>query len=202
MLPAEDAGGQQHHASRRLLEVSAQNYPVCSLVLRAAVANYQDSRGIRNGKGYWRQYNCIHYKDGSRMHQMNVVKELGVQGLAERHRWPVAQKENRLRELSWRRLESDRNMQSGTCSNSKGRPAASAGELQIYPHWHLGEEYSVVWLLLCRSNPFESNAGQGISSSVQVYICMSYSYAEARKGKNREAMPMHRECMYVDYLHL
>lgn len=77
-LPAEDAGGHQHHATRRQLEEAAKACPTCRLVLRAAVANYRDSRGIRNGKGYWRQHNCIHYKDASGMHQMNVVKELGV----------------------------------------------------------------------------------------------------------------------------
>lgn len=77
-LPAEDASGQQHHATRKLLEESAQQCPVCNFVLRAAVANYQDSRGTRNGKGYWRQHNCIHYKDASGIHQMNVVKELGA----------------------------------------------------------------------------------------------------------------------------
>lgn len=76
-LPAEDAGGQRHHETRRQLEASARSCPVCHLVLRAAVANYHDSRGVRHGTGYWRQHNFINYKDEHGTRQMNVVKELG-----------------------------------------------------------------------------------------------------------------------------
>ncbi|KAI1413044.1 HET-domain-containing protein [Hypoxylon sp. FL1857] len=77
-LQPEDVFGTPHHASRGALEASAKSCKLCALVLRAALANYQDSRGRRGGKGYWRQFNAIKYHDGSRMRDITYLKELGA----------------------------------------------------------------------------------------------------------------------------
>lgn len=76
-LQPEDVLGTPHHASRRALEASAKSCRLCGMVLRAAIANYQDSRGRRHGKGYWRQFNSIKYHDGASVRNITYVKELG-----------------------------------------------------------------------------------------------------------------------------
>ncbi|KAI8966273.1 HET-domain-containing protein [Daldinia sp. FL1419] len=76
-LQPEDILATPHHASRRALEASAKTCRLCFLVLRAAISNYQDSRGRRNGMGYWRQFNAINYHEGSSVRKITYVKELG-----------------------------------------------------------------------------------------------------------------------------
>ncbi|KAL7626469.1 hypothetical protein AAE478_003241 [Parahypoxylon ruwenzoriense] len=77
-LQPEDVYGTPHHGTRRALEASAKSCRLCDMVLRAAIANYQDSRGRRNGKGYWRQFNSIEYHDGATVTDITYVKELGA----------------------------------------------------------------------------------------------------------------------------
>ncbi|KAI5853654.1 HET-domain-containing protein [Durotheca rogersii] len=76
-LQPEDVYGTPHHTTRRALEVSAKSCRLCGMVLRAAVANYQDSRGRRHGKGYWRQFNAIKYHSGATVTDITYVKEMG-----------------------------------------------------------------------------------------------------------------------------
>ncbi|KAI2601959.1 HET-domain-containing protein [Hypoxylon sp. NC1633] len=76
-LQPEDVLARPHHATRRALEASAKTCRLCEMVLRAAVANYQDSKGRRNGKGYWRQFNAIKYHDGSGVRDVTYIKGLG-----------------------------------------------------------------------------------------------------------------------------
>ncbi|KAI1384811.1 HET-domain-containing protein [Hypoxylon trugodes] len=77
-LQPEDVLGTPHHTSRRNLEASAKSCRLCDLVLHAAIANYKDSRGRRNGKGYWRQFNAVKYHDGTSVRDITYVKELGA----------------------------------------------------------------------------------------------------------------------------
>ncbi|KAI0850272.1 HET-domain-containing protein [Daldinia vernicosa] len=76
-LQPEEVLATPHHASRRALEASAKSCRLCSMVLRAAISNYQDSRGRRKGMGYWRQFNAINYREGSNVRKITYVKELG-----------------------------------------------------------------------------------------------------------------------------
>lgn len=77
-LPAEDDVAYPHQPSRQALESSARSCPVCKLVLQAAISNYRDSRGIRDGKGSWRQWNRLKVQDESGIREVTLVKDLGV----------------------------------------------------------------------------------------------------------------------------
>ncbi|KAK2767497.1 hypothetical protein FQN54_003654 [Arachnomyces sp. PD_36] len=48
------------------------------MILRAAISNYQDSRGRRQGKGYWREFIAVTYKDASSTKDVMYVKEMGA----------------------------------------------------------------------------------------------------------------------------
>ncbi|KAK6953153.1 hypothetical protein Daesc_005453 [Daldinia eschscholtzii] len=77
-LQPEDVLATPHHASRRALEASAKTCQLCAMVLRAAISNYRDSRGRKNGMGYWRQFNAVNYHEGSNVRRITYVKELGA----------------------------------------------------------------------------------------------------------------------------
>lgn len=68
-LQAEDLPAKPHHQSRKALEQSAKTCGLCDLVLRAAISNYQNSCGVRNGRGHWRSFNVI-----------TVIDETGAKG--------------------------------------------------------------------------------------------------------------------------
>jgi hypothetical protein len=78
-LQPEDVSGTPHHASRRALEESAKSCSLCRLVLKAAVSSYKDTRGVRNKRGYWREFIAVTYHDfdGS-VRKVTYVKELGA----------------------------------------------------------------------------------------------------------------------------
>jgi len=48
------------------------------MILRAAISNYQDFRGTRHGKGYWRQFNAVKYHDQSGVRDVTYIKEMGA----------------------------------------------------------------------------------------------------------------------------
>ncbi|KAI1375783.1 HET-domain-containing protein [Hypoxylon crocopeplum] len=73
----EDVFGTAHHATRRALEESAKSCRLCGMILRAAISNYEEARGRRNNKGYWRQFNNIKYHDGASVRDITYIKELG-----------------------------------------------------------------------------------------------------------------------------
>jgi hypothetical protein len=76
LLP-EDADGVLHHKSRKSLETSAEHCTLCAMVLRAATSNYRDSRGIRHGKGYWRNIEHMKCSEGQSIRDVKVVRDLG-----------------------------------------------------------------------------------------------------------------------------
>jgi hypothetical protein len=78
-LPMEDGlACYPHHRSRDALERSAKNCPGCKIILRAAIANWRDSRAIRGGKGYWRRFEKINYiTEGSSGQDIMYMKEYG-----------------------------------------------------------------------------------------------------------------------------
>lgn len=77
-LQPEDLLGTPHHSSREALEASAKSCRLCHMILRAAVANYRDSRGRRNGKGYWREFVAAKHHSGSGVRDVTFVKDLGA----------------------------------------------------------------------------------------------------------------------------
>ncbi|KAL4889850.1 hypothetical protein BDV59DRAFT_185625 [Aspergillus ambiguus] len=76
-LPPEEDSGRPHHKSRKALEASAAICILCQMVLRAAISNYQDSRGVRMGRGYWKQldHNCVTETGSS---PITSSRELGI----------------------------------------------------------------------------------------------------------------------------
>ncbi|KAK0629359.1 heterokaryon incompatibility protein-domain-containing protein, partial [Bombardia bombarda] len=77
-LQPEDVFATAHHPSRKALETSAKRCVLCRMVLQAAVSSYKDTRGIRNGRGYWRQFDGVLYQDvDNTVRNVSYVKELG-----------------------------------------------------------------------------------------------------------------------------
>lgn len=49
------------------------------MILKAAISNYKDTRGIRNGRGYWRQLTAVSYHDvDSSVRDVTYVKKFGA----------------------------------------------------------------------------------------------------------------------------
>jgi hypothetical protein len=62
-LQPEDIPASPHHKSRRALEQSARTCRLCGMVLRAAISNYRDSRGLRHRRGYWKVFHSIRIQE-------------------------------------------------------------------------------------------------------------------------------------------
>ena len=78
-LQPEDVRGTPHHTSRNALETSAKTCAICSLVLKAAKSSYRDTRAVRNGRGYLRQFDSVRYHDVDNSERdVMFVKELGA----------------------------------------------------------------------------------------------------------------------------
>ncbi|KAK4248959.1 putative heterokaryon incompatibility protein [Corynascus novoguineensis] len=76
-LPPEHMDGTPHYSSRKALESSAESCKLCALVLRAALSNCRDSRGIRYGTGYWRVFESISVQDDSGIQEVMSIKDMG-----------------------------------------------------------------------------------------------------------------------------
>ena len=73
-LPSEDIGAIPHHRSRKALEASAETCPLCRMVLRAAISNYQV---IDPRNGHWREYVKLNVQDETGSREMLCTRELG-----------------------------------------------------------------------------------------------------------------------------
>ncbi|KAK0710292.1 heterokaryon incompatibility protein-domain-containing protein, partial [Lasiosphaeria miniovina] len=68
-----------HHRTRKALEASAQRCPMCRMVLKAALSSFRDTRGVRNGRGYWRQFDAVRLVDTNlTARDISYQKELGA----------------------------------------------------------------------------------------------------------------------------
>lgn len=76
-LQPEDNAGTPHHVSRTALELSAKTCNLCAMILRAALSNYRDSRGIRDGRGYWRILSGIRLQSPRGIRDMRYTKDMG-----------------------------------------------------------------------------------------------------------------------------
>ncbi|KAI1814779.1 HET-domain-containing protein [Poronia punctata] len=78
-LQQEDSRATAHHATRKALEASAKTCVLCQMVLRAAISNHKDSRGVRYGMGYWTQTDAIRHIDhAGTVRDVTYIKNLGA----------------------------------------------------------------------------------------------------------------------------
>lgn len=73
-LPSEDISALPHHKTRKALEASAETCPLCRMVLRAAISNYQvtDPRDR-----HWREYGKLSVIDETGTRVLVCTRELG-----------------------------------------------------------------------------------------------------------------------------